>query len=245
MTMNIYQQRLSNNIKHLRKQLGVSQENLADRLNVDVKTISNWENDRSQPGLMELIMLADIFGMSIDDLIFKNKFVQYNQETVQRAFAENNSIPYIRTIHEKGFYTIVEQDLEECFPYLRFDLPYIAVMVVGLRKYGFNVSNMYLNGFDIYLNSQEEAAKFVKAICRIEDDIMHNDDSESLKYINKTIDIVQTAELEIVENIFKEIVGEYKYYWKDEFDNIRGYGMSIKECREQAQKQGCKNYDIV
>lgn len=60
---------LSNQIKKYRKQLNLSQDELADKIYVSRQTISSWENNKSYPDVHSLIMLSDIFDISIDVLI--------------------------------------------------------------------------------------------------------------------------------------------------------------------------------
>lgn len=53
--------------KH-RKQAGLSQEELADKMNVTRQSISLWETDQTTPSLDSLILLAEIFDVSLDEL---------------------------------------------------------------------------------------------------------------------------------------------------------------------------------
>ena len=54
---------------NLRKSKGLSQEELGNELKVSRQTISNWENERSYPDVHNLIMLCDIYSVSLDDLM--------------------------------------------------------------------------------------------------------------------------------------------------------------------------------
>lgn len=57
------------NLKTLRKAKGLSQEELAIRLNVVRQTISKWEKGLSVPDADLLIRLADIFEVSVSELL--------------------------------------------------------------------------------------------------------------------------------------------------------------------------------
>ena len=59
----------SDNLKMLRKEQNIGQQNLAEKLNVSVKTISHWETGYTEPSISQLIMLANFFDVSIDDLV--------------------------------------------------------------------------------------------------------------------------------------------------------------------------------
>lgn len=60
---------LSNNLRTLRKERHMTQEELAERLNVSVGVISKWERGASEPELLCLISLAEVFNVSVDALI--------------------------------------------------------------------------------------------------------------------------------------------------------------------------------
>ncbi|WP_297957458.1 helix-turn-helix domain-containing protein [uncultured Ruminococcus sp.] len=60
---------LSKRIKELRTEKGWSQETLAERAYVSRQTISNWETEKSYPDVHSLLILSDVFGVSLDELI--------------------------------------------------------------------------------------------------------------------------------------------------------------------------------
>lgn len=60
---------LGGQIKRYRTRLGLSQEELADRIFVTRQSVSNWENGRTYPDLQSLLRLSDLFGRSLDELI--------------------------------------------------------------------------------------------------------------------------------------------------------------------------------
>lgn len=61
--------RVSDNLQILRKNKGVSQEELARILEVSRQAIGKWENGQSLPELDKLIQLSDYYGVSLDSLI--------------------------------------------------------------------------------------------------------------------------------------------------------------------------------
>ncbi len=56
-------------LKEIRKAKGISQLKLAMDLNTNQNTISRYETGEREPGITELIKLADYFGVSVDYLI--------------------------------------------------------------------------------------------------------------------------------------------------------------------------------
>ena len=59
----------SENIKFYRKSLGLTQEELAKCLNGKKRLVSNYENGYSTPDIFTLFKLADIFEISLDELV--------------------------------------------------------------------------------------------------------------------------------------------------------------------------------
>lgn len=57
------------NLSHYRKALGLTQIELAEKLNYSDKSISKWERGDGLPDLAVTVQLADIFGLTINDLL--------------------------------------------------------------------------------------------------------------------------------------------------------------------------------
>lgn len=64
---------LGKTLQDLRKNKNISQEEMADALNVSRQTISNWENSKSYPDILSLMTLCDIYKISLDDLFKDNE----------------------------------------------------------------------------------------------------------------------------------------------------------------------------
>ena len=76
---------LGNRIKELRLQKGITQEQLAQHLNVAKSTIGMWENEKREPDVSTLIKLSNYFHCSIDQLVndkirLKSKFHESQPE---------------------------------------------------------------------------------------------------------------------------------------------------------------------
>ena len=57
---------LGDKINLLRLQAGLTQEELADNMNVSRQAVSKWENDSAVPELDKLIKLSKIFGVTLE-----------------------------------------------------------------------------------------------------------------------------------------------------------------------------------
>ena len=61
--------KLGENILKLRKQNGLSQEQLGEKVNVTRQTISNWETEKSFPDIVSVIKLSTLYNISLDKLL--------------------------------------------------------------------------------------------------------------------------------------------------------------------------------
>lgn len=71
---------LGHTIKELRKEKGLTQDQLASLLNLKRSTIAGYETNRKQPDNATLIAIADFFNVSLDFLLgrVENKSIQPN-----------------------------------------------------------------------------------------------------------------------------------------------------------------------
>lgn len=60
---------LGHNIAYLRKIKGITQENLAEMLQVSAQAVSKWENNISCPDILLLKPIANLFGVTVDQLL--------------------------------------------------------------------------------------------------------------------------------------------------------------------------------
>ena len=77
---------LGKQIKKYRQEAQLSQEELADRVYVSRQTISNWENDKSYPDVNSLVLLSEIFQISLDILIKGD--IEVMKEVIQKEEIE-------------------------------------------------------------------------------------------------------------------------------------------------------------
>lgn len=79
---------LGSKILELRKKLNLSQEQLAERLNVTRQTISKWELNETSPDIKQAKELSKIFKVSLDELVdndIKNVIVEKVSNTEKLA----------------------------------------------------------------------------------------------------------------------------------------------------------------
>ena len=92
--------KLAENLQMLRKEKGLSQENLAEKCQISRQAIAKWESGESVPTIEKLCFLADFYDLSLDELVGRkkvDKFVKLKE--------------YIRTFAAKDIPVDKEDDI--------------------------------------------------------------------------------------------------------------------------------------
>ena len=82
----------ANRLYELRKKHGLSQEELAEKLGVSRQAVSKWERSEASPDTDNLIALAKIYGLSLDELIFGEKKSEENSEPTSNDKKAENKV---------------------------------------------------------------------------------------------------------------------------------------------------------
>ncbi|MCR5231574.1 MAG: helix-turn-helix transcriptional regulator [Acholeplasmatales bacterium] len=70
----------ANRLYELRKKNGLSQEDVADKLGISRQAVSKWERAEASPDTDNLISLAKLYGVSLDELLNTEKSLEFNLE---------------------------------------------------------------------------------------------------------------------------------------------------------------------
>ena len=122
-------------LHELRKQSGFTQDYVAEKLGVSAQAVSKWENDIACPDIMTLPNIAELYGITIDEL-FENEEVQSNVKYEKTEKVNENELVFRVYVD-----TIIGDTV-------KVNLPYI--LVKELIKVGKNVSftGVDLSGVD-------------------------------------------------------------------------------------------------
>lgn len=71
--------KLSDNIQMFRKKMEISQEELAEKCSVSRQAVTKWEIGESVPALDKLVVLANIFDISLDELVGRTDANSFNR----------------------------------------------------------------------------------------------------------------------------------------------------------------------
>ena len=120
-------------IQELRKQKGLTQEELAEKLYVSRTAISKWESGRGYPNIESLKALAKFFSVTVDELLSSGEILTIAEEDNKRK--------------EKRFRDLIYGLLDLCIAMLLF-LPFFAEKADGAIQ---SVSLITLGGVQPYL----------------------------------------------------------------------------------------------
>lgn len=86
---------LAKNLKRLRKQREMTQENLADFIGVSFQAVSKWERGEGYPDITLLPVIANFFGVTLNSLVF-------NKANASRNTKANSSGELLEHIYHDG-----------------------------------------------------------------------------------------------------------------------------------------------
>ena len=75
-------------LKTARKQAGMSQEKLAEKLGVSRQAVTKWETDMGTPDIENIMSISELFGMSLDDLLSDEKAVKRSADFLYESITE-------------------------------------------------------------------------------------------------------------------------------------------------------------
>jgi transcriptional regulator with XRE-family HTH domain len=125
----------SEKLQQLRKENGLTQEQLADKIFVSRTAISKWESGRGYPSLDYLKSVSKLFSTSIDDLLSGEELVK---------IAETDSLEKTESLRSLVF------GILDCMPALLFFLPFFGQKEQNSVR---TVSLLSLGGVNVYVRS--------------------------------------------------------------------------------------------
>ena len=151
---------------NLRKEKRLSQEELANILDVSRQTISKWETDQSTPDFDKIVPLCNYFGITTDELLTgRENLKEANKDDRKKRFAKNIAISV-------GMYILSVISIILCT--ILFDAPEIGVcvffVIIALAT-ALIIYNGIVNGDngkeETYETKEDKDEKLVKEIVSI------------------------------------------------------------------------------
>ena len=164
---------IGNKIRELRKQRGITQEQLAESIGISFQAVSKWENNIALPDITLVPVLASYFGVSMDELF------DFNLKEIEHA---------VRIITEKAYQYRESNPAESR-----------RILVEGLKKYPENdiLLNNLLYVLDYSVKPDETIAIASKLIEKTNQNDVKYDALRFLAYAYKAKGDLESAEAAI------------------------------------------------
>ena len=142
---------VAKNMIELRQAHGMTQLELAEKLNYSDKTISKWERAESSPDISVLVEIAELFDVSLDYLVkkdhkredfFENKSekTRYNRKIIAYL---SESVAWIAAIFAFIITTLIVQRMSFQFLFFVYALPIVLIIKLVFNSIWFNPRNNY------------------------------------------------------------------------------------------------------
>ena len=127
-------------LKEARARLGLTQEDIADGIDVSRQTVSNWENNRSLPDLRSIVEISDIYQISLDDLLkgdrkVMEKLIKYSDiKTMENKL---NILTLIVLVTSSLTLLFIDGDIlsSTSMPVLNTVSIFLRILLIGLLFY--------------------------------------------------------------------------------------------------------------
>lgn len=143
---------VAKNIAELRVFNNMTQMELAEKLNYSDKTISKWERGESSPDISVMVSIAEIFGVTLDELVQEERIPK--EETTRKPKKRKRNLRAVSYVAEGGSWmlavfafvmtTILLNEMRFQWLYLVYALPVALIVKLVLNSIWFNPRHNYL-----------------------------------------------------------------------------------------------------
>ena len=98
-------------IQYYRKKIGLSQEELGQKMLVSRQTVSLWEMDKTLPTVDNLIRLKEIFSVSIDDILCEAEPIEENKNVPKEAYVFKHEKSDLQEVFKKARFPLIKRGL--------------------------------------------------------------------------------------------------------------------------------------
>ncbi len=135
---------IGNNIKQLRQQKNLTQDQVAERLGISYQAVSKWENNANTPDISLLPQIAELFGVSIDAL-FSDNVLDYSD--IHPFMKDDDAIRVVqmrgtKVIKVSSTFSQDEPPIEIAFPHDCND----RTQYFKVEVYGHIIADSSING---------------------------------------------------------------------------------------------------
>lgn len=209
--------KFSDKLQKIRKENNITQEGLADKLNVSRQAVSKWESGTAYPDTEKLIQISKIFNVSLDELV--NDSIDRNSTTNNKkvSFMEilNDTIDFISK-SVNMFWSMKFTEKLKCL----FEMAVLVLIIMGVAVLSTSIMVNLIRRILMFLPSE-----FVYGICSLFDTLLF------LAWL--VLGII------IIVKIFKSRYLDYYVFVTDESVSEKTIEEPIKELKEK------KEYKVV
>ena len=150
--------KFSEKLQKLRKENKLSQEQLADMLDVSRQAVSKWESGQTYPEMDKLLALCKIFKCSLDDLT--NDEVKEIKNTEKTKLTASNFIDEVMDIINRSIQMFQKMNAQEILKCI------IGMLIIAfiLRFLKFPVDYIYGLGHDIFISLGTQVSNILSPI---------------------------------------------------------------------------------
>lgn len=115
---------IGENIQEFRRKNNLTQEELANKMNVSYKTISSWENNRNIPSIDMVLELSKVLGVSLDEIIGTDT---------------DAKVKYVKESKKKDIYKILYLSFMVLIPLIYLFVSFYNILIV--EEFVYNSTN--------------------------------------------------------------------------------------------------------
>lgn len=125
----------SENLKTIRKSKGLTQEEVASYLNVVRQTISKWEKGLSVPDAETLVKIADLFEVSVSELLGEKLDSENNINDIAEQLSKINEQLVIKNRRFRRIWKVI---IGTCIMFVVFNIILILLSMVSFNSFNNN-----------------------------------------------------------------------------------------------------------
>lgn len=186
---------LSQKLKNAREQANLSQQDVADSLNISRQSVSKWENGKACPDIDNLAILSELYGVSLDCLLKDNQEIPdanfINESTPK--ISDSESIRHA-SFHQDSFYIVAISLLSCIVPLIGLFLNLGIVIFCVVKKQKLSslvwlilVMCLIINLINAGIVVNDYFFKYgratVKKVALFDTHIIHNNETSNLSFL--------------------------------------------------------------
>ena len=157
---------IADKIKNARTIKKLTQEQVAEDLNVSRQTISNWENGKSLPDIVSIIRMSELYDLSLDELL-KGDATLLNkiERDMKVAKAENNVIKFAWISIVIGVVMIILGNVFDDNPFIDFisaALPWVFLGLMCYLPYCILIKKMTIREMTYNMQVNQYSIRFIE-----------------------------------------------------------------------------------